>query len=953
MKKFHLTYFLIVFFIFSSTQLFSQKSTITGAVVDTNGMGLPFATISLLQAQDSVLASFATTSEGGRFEIKRVPVGSYFLQVSFVGFETKWQPVAIETPGQELKMGQIKLRPANELLSEVEVKAEHVPLRMNRDTLEYNADAFKVQPGSVVEDLLKKLPGVEVERDGSIKAQGEQVQNVLVDGKEFFGNDPKIATKNLPANAVDKVQVYDKKSDMAEFTGIEDGRDAKTINLELKDGKKNGYFGNASAGGGAMQTQEDELAYDRYEGKFNINRFSKKSQLSAIGMLNNINQQGFSFDEYIRFMGGLSSFMSGGGGGGGGRMRLSFDPMSMGIPMQNGGLDQGFTTTSAVGLNLNHEFNKKTELNASYFYSDIENELDRIATKENLIGENIFSSEDHEERISKNRNHRLNATLRHEIDSFQNIILRANGGFNNAKLGSVGTGRTFGVNGLLQNESLRDYGANSDNFSFRSDFTYRRKFRKKGRAFFASVSWGTEEEDRNGSLKSDNFFYENGQVVEEENTNQNQVFADDANTYGINFTYTEPIGKSKKKKSQYVAFTASRQNFNNKTRKEFFDLENGGEVFNSELSNRYNREYIYDRGGLNLMLNRKKYNLTFGAEMQHSRLNGELLDENMLLKNDFTFFLPSMYLNYDLGTAKHFNVEYMTSVREPSLEQLQPLVDNSDPLNIYSGNPDLQPEYMHLLEGSFMLFDQFTFTSLFANISGSYTKDRITNASSVDSLFRQFIQPVNVAHDYNLRGGFQFSTPIRPIKTNIKLSYGANWNKGILFVNGIENDVGRQRHSVRLSLDNRKKEKIDLTVGGRISFNKTGYSVSENLNQNYIDRNFYTDLIVTPTDKWEFSSSFDYTIYSAETFGDERAIPIWKASLTRYVLKNKRGRLSLTAFDILNKNIGINRNSQLNYVEEERVRSLGRHIMLNFAYSISGFKKDSGGIEISIDNRER
>ncbi|MEO1258769.1 MAG: TonB-dependent receptor [Bacteroidota bacterium] len=952
MRKFYPIYFILPLLLFFSNYLFSQKSTITGAVVDTNEIGLPFATVSLLQAQDSLLASFATTNDEGRFVLKRVPAGNYLLQVSYIGFETAWKPIEIKNASEEIKFGKIKLRPAEELLSEVEVTAEHVPLRMNRDTLEYNADAFKVQPGSVVEDLLKKLPGVEVERDGSIKAQGEQVQNVLVDGKEFFGNDPKIATKNLPANAVDKVQVYDKKSDMAEFTGIEDGRDAKTINLELKDGKKNGYFGNASAGAGAMQTQEDGLAYDRYEGKFNINRFSKKSQLSAIGMLNNINQQGFSFDEYIRFMGGLSSFMSGGGGGGGGRMRLSFDPMSMGIPMQNGGLDQGFTTTSAIGLNLNHEFNKKTELNASYFYSDIENELDRIATKENIFGENNFTSEDKESRVSRNKNHRLNATLRHKIDSFQNIIIRANGGFNNARLASAGRGNTFGIDGLLQNESLRDYGANSDNFSFRSDFTYRRKFQKKGRAFFASVSLGREQEDRNGTLKADNLFYENEQIVGEENTDQNQVFNDDATTYGINFTYTEPIGKSKKNKSQYLAFTASRQNFNNKTRKEFFDQEIGGEVFNSELSNRYDREYIYDRGGLNLMVNRKKYNLTFGTEIQHSRLNGHLLDENMQVQNEFTFFLPSMYFNYDFGTAKQFNIEYITSVREPSLEQLQPLVDNSDPLNIYAGNPDLQPEYMHLLEGSFMLFDQFTFTSLFANISASYTEDRITNASSIDSLFRQFITPVNVAYDYNLRGGFQFSTPLRPVQTNIKLSYSTNWNRGILFINNIENEVARQRHSLRISLDNRKKNKIDFTVGGRTSFNKTDYSISEELNQNYIDGSFFTDLIVTPSDKWELSSSFDYTIYSEETFGESRSIPVWKASLTRYILKNKRGRLSLTAFDILNRNIGINRNSQLNYVQEERVQSLARHIMLNFAYSISGFKKDNGGIEISID-RER
>ncbi len=407
------------------------------------------------------------------------------------------------------------------------------------------------------------------------------------------------------------------------------------------------------------------------------------------------------------------------------------------------------------------------------------------------------------------------------------------------------------------------------------------------------------------------------------------------------------MGKLSGKKGQYLSFSLSRQNYNNQTRKDFFDNEFNDAIFNPELSNRYDREYIFNRGGMDLMINRKKYNLTFGAELQHAALNGNILDENTIINTDFTRILPSLFFDYDLGTSHNFSLEYTTNVREPSLEQLQPLVDNSDPLNIYAGNPNLQPEYQHLLEGNYLLFDQFTFTSLFANFSASYTKDRITNASSVDSLFRQFIQPVNVDRDLFLNGGFQFSTPLRPLKFTVRLNYNTNWNKGILFVNNLENYVEHQRHSFSLSFDNRKKEVIDFTIGGRISLNKTAYSVSESLNQKYTDQNFYSDLIIIPSEKWELSSSIDYAIFSAETFGEKRTVPIWKASLTWYVLKNRRGRISLTAFDLLNRNIGINRNSQLNYVQEERVRSLGRHVMLNFSYSISGFKKDSGGIEIS------
>ncbi len=939
-------------FLFFYSNIFSQKNSITGAVSDSTGIRLPAATLALMEAKDSVLSSFGMSDNEGQFELKRVAAGEYLLQVTYVGYATYWQPLTVAPDAGKIDLGRLVLTPANSILDEVEVTAEHVPLRMRNDTLEYNAAAFKTQPGSVVEDLLKKLPGIEVERDGTIKAQGETVQNVFVDGKEFFGDDPKIATKNLPADAVDKVQVYDKKSDMAEFTGIEDGRDSKSINLQLKEDKKNGYFGNVEAGGGAMESREGEVSYDRYAGKFNINRFSGKSQLSAIGLLNNTNQQGFSFNEYIRFMGGLSNFLSGSGGGGG-RMQMSFDPSQMGIPMEGSGLDQGFTTTSAVGLNFNHDFNKKTELNASYFYSNIENDLDRLATKESLLDADNFTSEETERRLSKNQNHRLNTTLRHKIDSFQNIIIRANVGFNEAGLNSLGNTQTFGGMGVLQNENLRDYNASSDNFSLSSNFTYRRRFRQKGRAFFANASWGMEVEDRTGFLKSKNSYFEDGGVVDEEITDQEQLFSDDAKNYSLTLSYTEPLGKTSNKKGQYLEFRASRQNFKNKTNKEFYDLGTGGETLNPELSNRYDRGYLYDRGGLNLMVNRKKYNLTLGAEIQNSRLTGDLLNEGTVVEKNFVRLLPSLFMNYDFSTGRNLNFEYQTSVREPSLEQLQPLVDNSDPLNIYTGNPDLRPEYMHQLRSSFMLFDQFTFTSLFANVSASYTNDRITNASTTDSLFRQNIRPVNVDNDLNLRGGFQFRTPLRFMGANVRLSYSGFWNRGIQFVNDIENGVERQRHSVNLSFDNRKKEVVDFTIGGRVSYNKSAYSENGSLDQNYVDRRFYADLIILPSDKWEFSTSLDYTFYSEATFGEKRAIPIWKASLTRYVLKNRRGRISLAAFDILNKNIGINRTNQLNYFQEERIRSLGRHVMLTFAYSISGFKKDSGGIEISIDNDRR
>lgn len=941
MKFYHPTVFFLTFFSFS---LFGQKVAVEGIVADSAGVGLPAATVVLLQKQDSVMTAFGISDTDGRFSLKRIAPGDYLLQVSYVGYETHYRPLSLAAEPAKTDAGTITLATASADLAAVEVTAEHVPMRFSRDTLEYNADAFKTQPGAVVEDLLKKLPGVEIGRDGSIKAQGETVQNVLVDGKEFFGNDPTIATKNLPADAVKKVQVFDKKSDKAEFTGIEDGRDEKTINLSLKDGKKQGYFGNATAGAGALQNADGSYDPDRYEGKFNVNRFSKNTQFSVLGMANNTNQQGFSFNDYLQFMGGMSNLMSGGGG----KMQISLDPGSSGIPM-GAGPASGLNATWAGGLNFNHDFSKKTELNASYFYNRIENDIERTVTRENLLGDAGFASGEDEDRLSRNQNHRFNLRLQHEIDSFQNLILRSRLGFNDAFLDSDGTSFTRNTAGFLENEGLRNYHADGENLSLNTNLTYRRRFRNLGRSFVADLTFGKQDNERAASLYSLNRFFQNGNPTFAEAVDQRQGYADDAADYGLTLSYTEPLGKKR-----YLEFEASRRNYSNETAKDFFDRQPGGEeVFNELLSTHFNRGYRYDRGGLNFLMNRKKYNLTLGAALQQSKLKGELAGGDVPISRSFTRVLPSLFFDYEFGTSRNFNFSYTTSLREPSLEQLLPVVDNSDPLNTFTGNPNLQPEYAHDLGLRYMLFDAFSFTSFFANVNATYTKDRITNASSIDSLFRRNTRPVNVDNDLALRSYLSFGTPLRFIQSNIHLDLNNTWNRGILFVNEMENTATRQRHSIDLSLDNRKKDFVDVAIGVRFSHNKTTYSENSSLNQTYLDRLFYADLTLTPTEKWSIGSSFDYTIYSEENFGGKRSVPIWRASVSRYFLKNNRGQLKLAAFDLLNKNIGINRNSQLNYVEEERIRSLGRYVMLSFSYSISGFGKKSGGIEIKMDERRR
>ncbi|MBN8680294.1 MAG: outer membrane beta-barrel protein [Chitinophagales bacterium] len=925
--------FYITLLLLAPLWLNAQNIQLEGIVTDTSGMALPAANVVLLDAKDSLFVVYALTDAQGHFTLKRVETGKYLLQVSYLGHRHHWQALQVQGGQTKIDLGNIRMEPASTLLNDVEVTAERVPLTMSRDTLEYNAQAFKTQPGAVVEDLLKKLPGIQVQPDGTIKAQGKTVQNVLVEGKEFFGNDPKIATKNLPADAVNKVQVFDKKSEAAEFTGIEDGRDERTINLKLKDDKKQGYFGKANIGAGTE---------GRYEGNFNVNRFGRKTQMSALGMANNNNNQAFSFNDYINFMGGLGNFMSGGSGGG--RMRLSFNIEDGGMPM-GPGLDRGFTESWAGGANFNTDFSKRTSLSANYFYNRIENDLERNSNRINTLGDNAFNSTETEDRLNRNANHRLNLTLKHKLDSFQNLTFRSRLSMNDGLFKSLGQTATFNTEGVAENRGTRDYYTDGQTYRGDASLTWRRRFGKKGRALVANANANFGNDQRNGNLGSLNEFLQLS-PPESFAVNQRQVYTDDANNYGGYLAYTEPLGKRR-----YLETRVEHQEYANNTNKNFYDritTPTPGEVFNPLLSSQFKRDYSYDRAGLNLMQNREKYNLTLGAAVQHSQLDGVVAGLENPISRGFTRVLPSAFFNYDLKTSRHINLEYNTSLREPTLEQLQPAVDNSDPLNVYAGNPDLKPEYAHNLMTSFMNFDQFNMSSFFVSLSGTYTTDRITNAALVDSLFRRSIRPVNVKQDVSVTAYTSYNTPIRPVKMNVNLRLNNTYNRGILFVNDIENNTDRWLNSLEISFDNRRKTKADWTIGAEVSRNSTRYSVSTQLNQDFINQRYFGELTVFPTKKWALGTGIDCTVYSAENFGEQRIVPLWRASITRYVLKNNKGQLKLSAADLLNRNIGIIRTSQFNYLEEERVRNLARYFMLSFSYSLAGFKHEKEGIEIRM-----
>jgi hypothetical protein len=382
---------LLVFFLFFASQSDAQQLNLRGEVVDDKGTALAYSTITLLHPEDSTLAFYGISNTEGHFEIKNISAGDYLLQTAFIGYKTIYRNIKI--PFENNDVGALVMKANSVDLEEAEITAERIPILIKKDTVEYNAGSYKTKPDAATEDLLKKLPGVEVDRAGNIKAQGEDVKNVLVDGKEFFGNDPKVATKNLPADAVSKVQVYDKKSDEAELTGIDDGTRNKTINLLLKDNRKSAWLGDVQAGGGTdSHYQTSAKAY----------RFTKQSQFAVLGMLNNINQFGFTFRDYMDFNGGIQNMMNGGGDF---RMTIEDDgsfPINFGQPVT------GLITSGAGGLNYTYERKKDNRFNISYLGNGADKKLYEETTTQNFTPGNSFNMNETLDEKDINRAHRFN-----------------------------------------------------------------------------------------------------------------------------------------------------------------------------------------------------------------------------------------------------------------------------------------------------------------------------------------------------------------------------------------------------------------------------------------------------------------------------------------------------------------------------------------------------------------
>ena len=899
----------------------AQNITIEGTVMDsTIKKPLNYATISLANAKDSSLISFTRANDAGFFQIKNVPAGKYLISISYVGYQFTWLAVKAGTT-QVLSLGNIYLQ-NTATMSAVTVTARRPPVVINGDSIEFNSENFKTQPNAVVEDMLKKMPGIEVDKSGGITVNGKSVSKVYVNGKEFFTGDPKMATRNLAADAVDKIQIYDKKSDQAMFTGIDDGNEETAINIKTKKDRKQSTFGKVGSGFGTP---------GRFDGQGNVNRINNDEQYSVIATANNVNKQNFS-------MGDIANFSAGGGGRGGGGITINFSGGDGGTDANS----RGIAETYSLGGNYSNLLNdKKMDFNANANGSDVSRYNTSNSFTQNLIPGNNFNRTSNSVSDSRNQQQRFNATIDNKVSETFSYKFTPSVSVQHNTSNSESSTSTFLPDGTPTNGTLTKASSVSDATNIANTLLLRKRFAKKGRTISSTITQGYNESLANGSQFTDQLFYNFGVLTKDSILDQQNKRKNLSQSYSANVVYTEPISKK-----SLLEFNVYLNKNNSSTSRKVFDRNLGNnqyDLLNNRLTNEFSSEYTYAGGGMNYRLNQKKYNFSTGFSLQDAMLNGINTSVNTKIKQEFKDVLPSATFQYNFSQTQNFNFNYRTSTNQPSLTQLQPVLDQSNINNQVIGNPNLKRTYNHNINLRFFSTKILAQRNFFALLNAQVANNSIVNYDSILPTRQTLSKPVNVNGVYRINGSVNYGFGVKKLYSRFNFGLNGGYNNNVNYVNGTLNTTIIKSIGPSFNYTYSLDEIMDLNISARHNYNITKNQVNTALNTNYVSRIYTADL--TNYLPWGFvlNQSMNYTINEGRAPGFNTAVPIWNASLSKFFLKNKRAELKLSAFDLLNKNIGISRNVTQNQIVDQSYNVINQYFLIGFTYSLQKSGLGSGG----------
>lgn len=919
--------------------MFSQTVKVSGQLIDaTDKSPLIGAVVVLVNQADTMQQTGVSVDMNGNF-VFNVTSGVYKLKAELITYKDLSLKITVNT--NDINLGSLTMQQAATTLKETVVEAKQTRVEQLGDTTQIHADAYKSHPDATAEDLVNKMPGIST-TTGSVTVNGEQVKQILVDGKPFFGDDPNLAMKNLPADIIDKIQIFDKATDQAQFTGFDDGNAQKTINIITKKGKNNGQFGKIYVGGGVG----DNIKDDKYNAGGNMNFFNGARRISIVELSNNINQQNFSSQDLL----GISGGSGGGGRGGGGNAANNF------LVSQQGGI----TTTHAAGLNYSDEWGKKIKVTGSYFFNYADNSNNSTLSRNYIIAkENGLHYNQAANAESVNQNHRVNFRFEYTIDSMNSLIIVPKFSVQQNR----STTNLSGIN-LISNDTTQSRTA-TNNFSknygydFSNTITLRHKFKKPRRTISLGVATDYNPTNSNGGLFSSNTYYQPTDTTTI--LNQQSVGNNLGLTISPNLSYTEPLGK----KSQLM-FT-----YNPSINKSTIDkrtsnkdsLDANYNQLDTILSNQYSNTYTYQRGGVSYRITDKKLNFMLGVNAQHASLSGtEQFPYALTINKNFESILPQMMFNYKFSKTKNLRITYRTNTSPPGISQLQNVINNSNPLLLNTGNPNLKQDYEQTMNLRYGSVNTTKATNFMVYAMVNYIQNYVANSTLIPSkpdtishsvILRpgsQLTKPVNLNGYWNARSFITYGFPISKIKMNLNLNTGFTYNLIPDLINEQENLANNYNFSEGLVLSSNISQKVDF------SLSYTGnYSIVKNTLQKQSDNNYFNQ-VTTFKFNWLpykgiiFNTNITHTLYTGLAQSYNQSYFLWNIALGYKFLKSQALDVRASVFDALKQNNNINRNVTDTYIEDSHTQVLTRYYMLTITYTIKNFKN---GATVPTENTDK
>ena len=895
------------------TAFAQNRGQISGKVIDAElKEPIQEANVRILQQKDSTFVNGVATNSKGDFSIK-LPYGSYIVQITYIGNSDAFKDVTINNGTPNANIGTIELGADNIMLDALVATAKAVEIVVKGDTVEYNADSYKVTESAVLEDLFKKMPGVEIDADGKITVNGRAVNKIMVDGEEFFSSDPKVASKNLPAKMVDKIQVHDRRSDMAMMTGFDDGDEETVINLTVRPGMKQGLFGNAFVGYGSK---------DRYEGNAMVNMMKDKNQYTALGGFNNTNNAGFS---------DLSSSMFGSGGGGGGRRFM-------------GGPNNGITKSGNAGFNFSQTFSDALKLGGNLRFGQTDNNTLSKTHTQNLLSSGNRLEDENNSSNNWSQNFNMDFRMEWTPDTLTRIIFSPQASVNKNRRSEFGdfVTTTETLTDTI-NSGDSEYHSNGDGKSLSARLDVSRTLNSKGRTISAQLQGGISDQETTGTNLSNTLFYGS---TPDELIDQRFVNTNDSKNWRAYLSYVEPIGNN-----NFIQLAYSYRQNDSESDKDTRIKDAQGDYteldpkYSKRLENSFNNQEVE----LNFKSVRPKYDYTLGFTVQPSSSKSKtFIGSN--LENNFsrsvTNFAPSAQFNYRWTRQHNLRLRYYGNTDQPSVTQLSPVEDVSNPLNITVGNPDLKPSFQHRLNIRYQNFNPEKNSSMgfFGNI-GYLTNDIVSATTTDISTGAKRTTYENVSGNWNANGRMMFNVPLKNIKFSVFSMTFASYNHANGFSNTKDNDIItiEKNLSKRMNLAetlglNYRSDLFDFSVRGNVNYNNVKNTLDGQRDQEYLNYGGNASTTIYLPFSFSIESDINYSTNSGYADGFTQDEWLWNASLSKQIFKQKNGTLRFKIYDILQQRSNISRSVTSNYIRDTTTNTLTSYFMFHFVYRFNIFK---------------